>query len=48
MGNIVYTGVHERGGHFAAHECPEELVDDIRKMFKLKSVQAALKASGKL
>lgn len=48
MGNIVYTGVHEIGGHFPAHECPEELVDDIRKMFKLKSVQTAVRTGGKL
>jgi hypothetical protein len=24
---------HDKGGHFAAHEVPELLVDDLRKMF---------------
>jgi len=31
--NLVFESVHERGGHFAAHEKPNELVDDLRKMF---------------
>ena len=25
--------MHARGGHFAAHEAPEELVGDLRLMF---------------
>ncbi|QRW00674.1 epoxide hydrolase [Ceratobasidium sp. AG-Ba] len=29
--NHVYTGKHERGGHFAAWEVPELLLEDIRK-----------------
>ncbi|KZV72720.1 alpha/beta-hydrolase [Peniophora sp. CONT] len=33
IGNLVYEGTHERGGHFAAHEVPEELVKDVRAMF---------------
>ncbi|KAJ7778823.1 Alpha/Beta hydrolase protein [Mycena maculata] len=33
IGNIVFDGEHESGGHFAAYEKPEELVDDLRKMF---------------
>ncbi|TFK52705.1 alpha/beta-hydrolase [Heliocybe sulcata] len=32
-GNLVFTAQHESGGHFAAHEKPEVLVDDLRKMF---------------
>ncbi|GLB38196.1 putative alpha beta-hydrolase [Lyophyllum shimeji] len=31
--NLVFSGEHESGGHFAAHEKPEELVGDLRKMF---------------
>ncbi|CAA7268337.1 unnamed protein product [Cyclocybe aegerita] len=31
--NLVFESEHESGGHFAAHEKPKELVDDIRKMF---------------
>jgi hypothetical protein len=30
---VVFEGVHEHGGHFAAHEQPEALVGDLRKMF---------------
>jgi len=33
LGNIVFEGEHDSGGHFAAYEKPEELVDDLRKMF---------------
>ncbi|KAK7687109.1 hypothetical protein QCA50_009611 [Cerrena zonata] len=33
LGNVKFTSVHESGGHFAAHEKPEALVDDLRKMF---------------
>ena len=32
-GPVVFENVHEKGGHFAAHEQPELLVADIRKMF---------------
>jgi hypothetical protein len=31
--NVVFKSYHESGGHFAAHERPEELVSDIRQMF---------------
>ena len=31
--NIVFESEHEVGGHFAAYEQPEALVDDLRKMF---------------
>ncbi|KAG5640551.1 hypothetical protein DXG03_008121 [Asterophora parasitica] len=31
--DLVFEAEHERGGHFAAHEKPEELVGDLRKMF---------------
>ncbi|EIM89732.1 alpha/beta-hydrolase [Stereum hirsutum FP-91666 SS1] len=33
MGNVVFESEHEHGGHFAAHENPEALVGDLRKMF---------------
>ncbi|KAJ6451640.1 Alpha/Beta hydrolase protein [Mycena sanguinolenta] len=33
MGNIVFEHEHDGGGHFAAYEKPNELVDDLRKMF---------------
>ncbi|KAI0745574.1 alpha/beta-hydrolase [Earliella scabrosa] len=33
LGNVVFESEHEHGGHFAAHEEPEELVKDIRAMF---------------
>ncbi|KAK0221191.1 Alpha/Beta hydrolase protein [Armillaria nabsnona] len=32
-GNIVFETEHTGGGHFAAHEKPQELVDDVRRMF---------------
>ncbi|KAJ3516690.1 hypothetical protein NLJ89_g962 [Agrocybe chaxingu] len=31
--NLVFESSHESGGHFASHEKPHELVDDLRKMF---------------
>ncbi|KAF9005498.1 epoxide hydrolase [Cyathus striatus] len=31
--NLVFQSEHESGGHFAAHENPEGLVEDVRKMF---------------
>jgi len=31
--HVVFESEHKKGGHFAAYECPEELVGDIRKMF---------------
>ncbi|KAI0633456.1 alpha/beta-hydrolase [Trametes polyzona] len=33
LGNVVFESEHEQGGHFAAHERPEDLASDIRKMF---------------
>ncbi|XP_006462427.1 hypothetical protein AGABI2DRAFT_186340 [Agaricus bisporus var. bisporus H97] len=30
---LVFENRHTKGGHFAAYECPELLVGDIRKMF---------------
>lgn len=32
--NVVFTNVHDRGGHFAPVEQPEALVDDIRATFR--------------
>jgi len=31
--HLVFESEHESGGHFAAHEKPEELVGDLRRMF---------------
>ncbi|KAF8158479.1 Alpha/Beta hydrolase protein [Crassisporium funariophilum] len=31
--NLVFQSEHDSGGHFAAHEKPKELVEDLRKMF---------------
>jgi len=33
VGNLVYHEYHDKGGHFAAHERPEELAQDLKKMF---------------
>ncbi|KAI0053232.1 alpha/beta-hydrolase [Auriscalpium vulgare] len=33
IGRVVFEAVHESGGHFASHERPDELVNDVRKMF---------------
>ncbi|TFY61049.1 hypothetical protein EVJ58_g4756 [Rhodofomes roseus] len=33
MGNVVFDSEHESGGHFAAHEKPDDLAADIRAMF---------------
>ncbi|KAJ3995757.1 Alpha/Beta hydrolase protein [Lentinula boryana] len=33
VGNVVFEAEHDSGGHFAAHEEPELLVGDLRKMF---------------
>jgi hypothetical protein len=33
ISNIVFESEHDSGGHFAAYEKPEALVDDLRKMF---------------
>jgi len=33
LGNIVFEREHDSGGHFAAYEKPNELVDDLRQMF---------------
>lgn len=33
MNNVVFESHHKSGGHFAATEKPEELVQDLRNMF---------------
>ncbi|KAH7000626.1 Alpha/Beta hydrolase protein [Ilyonectria destructans] len=33
LGPVVFEQSHPDGGHFAAHERPKELVDDLRRMF---------------
>jgi hypothetical protein len=32
-GNVVFTAEHECGGHFAAVEEPDTLVNDLQRMF---------------
>jgi len=36
LGPLVFGRMHDRGGHFAAHERPETLVADLREMFGRK------------
>lgn len=38
LGNVVFESAHPKGGHFAAHEQPEALVNDLRKMFGKEGV----------
>ncbi|KAF5367311.1 hypothetical protein D9757_010101 [Collybiopsis confluens] len=38
LGRLVFQSEHPTGGHFAAHECPGELVNDLRKMFGKQGV----------
>lgn len=33
LNNVVIESHHKTGGHFAAYERPEALVEDVRKMF---------------
>lgn len=33
MGPVVFESEYEHGGHFAAHEHPEAIIGDLRKMF---------------
>ncbi|KAF8654611.1 hypothetical protein AX16_003523 [Volvariella volvacea WC 439] len=33
VANVVFESQHDSGGHFAAHEKPQALVGDLRKMF---------------
>lgn len=33
LGDVVFESDYDRGGHFAAHERPDAVVDDLRKMF---------------
>ncbi|KAJ3762717.1 Alpha/Beta hydrolase protein [Lentinula raphanica] len=37
IGNVVFQAEHPSGGHFAAYECPKELVGDLRTMFGKKN-----------
>lgn len=32
-GNVIFTAEKDKGGHFAAYEVPQLLVDDVRTMF---------------
>lgn len=34
LGDVVFEKEHEKGGHFAAWEQPEALVQDLREMFR--------------
>lgn len=33
LGEVVFEKDHDDGGHFAAYERPQEIVDDVREMF---------------
>ena len=33
LARVVFVQTHASGGHFAAYEKPDDLVDDLRKMF---------------
>ena len=34
MGNVVYQREYDKGGHFAAHERPEAITQDLVAMFE--------------
>lgn len=34
LGDVVFEKEHEKGGHFAAWEQPEALLEDLREMFR--------------
>lgn len=34
LGDVVFEREHEHGGHFAAWEKPQALVEDLRTMFR--------------
>ncbi|KAF9870975.1 epoxide hydrolase [Colletotrichum karsti] len=42
VANIQFWRQHERGGHFAALECPEDLVNDLRDFFSSKAAKTSL------
>ena len=42
LGKVVFEGEHEKGGHFAAHEVPESLVGDLRKMYAKLMLQPSM------
>ncbi|KJZ73397.1 hypothetical protein HIM_07191 [Hirsutella minnesotensis 3608] len=42
MGPVAFERYHDKGGHFAAHEKPEELAADLREMFGEKGGAAAV------
>jgi len=33
LGPLVHESVHDKGGHFAAHERPDVIIADLQKMF---------------
>jgi pimeloyl-ACP methyl ester carboxylesterase len=45
--HVVSYDVHEKGGHFAATETPEVLVDDFQRFFAKLQTSSAFKASAK-
>lgn len=42
LNNVVFESHHKTGGHFAATERQEELVQDLRKMFAKASPAFAI------
>ncbi|KAF5510285.1 Epoxide hydrolase 1 [Colletotrichum siamense] len=47
LANIIFWRQHEHGGHFPALECPDDLVNDIRKFLSSKEMRKVLAKNGK-
>lgn len=47
LGPVVYEKVHASGGHFAAHEVPELLANDVKAMFEGGAKHIALQFAAK-
>jgi hypothetical protein len=39
-GNVMHRAVHDRGGHFAAFDAPDLLVEDMRSFFGDNNIAA--------
>jgi pimeloyl-ACP methyl ester carboxylesterase len=46
LGPVVFEGVHDDGGHFAAHERPEALARDMREMFSSEKLSTVTRIFG--
>ncbi|KAE9566909.1 hypothetical protein CGMCC3_g16933 [Colletotrichum fructicola] len=47
LANIIFWRQHEHGGHFPALECPNDLVNDIRKFLSSKEMRKVLAKNGR-